>query len=143
MNAIDEAIKQLPNFAEYEGLRKRAATELDRLRAHAYVWAGADPFTGEQVVNLLNENDKLRLHLASILQRNEELCESLDVACHIKADDKVSFDWAVLEELQTLRAALGEAVQLLSDFVVHGRHPRTMHQARAWLAKYPEADNGD
>ena len=34
--------------------------ELAELRTHAYVWAGADPFTGRQVLDLLNENDKLR-----------------------------------------------------------------------------------
>jgi len=49
-----------------------ATCELAQLRAHAYVWAGADPFTGEQVVNLLNENDKLRASLAAAQKRVEE-----------------------------------------------------------------------
>jgi len=34
--------------------------ELAELKNHAYVWAGSDPFTGEQVLGLLNENDRLR-----------------------------------------------------------------------------------
>lgn len=37
---------------------QRAAPLTDA--AHAYVWAGANPFTGEQVLDLLNENDRLR-----------------------------------------------------------------------------------
>jgi hypothetical protein len=38
----------------------RARKEAVDLNNHAYVWAGSDPFTGEQVLDLLNENERLR-----------------------------------------------------------------------------------
>jgi hypothetical protein len=39
-------------------------------------------------------------------------------------------------ELFALRAALDEAKQLLSDFIIHGRYPSIMDQAYSWLKKF-------
>jgi len=44
-----------------------------------------------------------------------ELRKRLDIACHIKADDKVSFDWAVLDKIDTLRTACTRALATLNS----------------------------
>lgn len=36
------------------------------------VWAGSNPFTGAQVLDLLNENEKLRARVAELEKDNSE-----------------------------------------------------------------------
>ena len=44
-----------------------------------------------------------------------QLRNQLNVACHIEADDKDSFDWAVLDKIDTLRTACTRALATLNS----------------------------
>jgi len=68
----------------YDGLGspKKAILELQKLKdenadlnLHAYIWAGADPFTGKQVEDLLRENAQLRADLAEAMKVIEKFKE--------------------------------------------------------------------
>lgn len=56
------------NFGAFEVARK-AREELDALLLHQYVWAGNNPFTGQEVLDLLNENNRLRKELAELKEK--------------------------------------------------------------------------
>ena len=53
--------------------------------------------------------DKAAAELAKLKNR-------LDVACHIKATDKVGFDWEILDTIAQLRAELDEAIRISRAF---------------------------
>lgn len=59
-------------------------------------WKTRDHFNGLQA-----EIDRLKEKLATWRERAEKIA-------HIKADDKVAFDWAVLEEIDRLKEIINE-----------------------------------
>lgn len=70
-NALLEDILEQPEKYAHELIALRDQLEaqeidLEQQRSHAYVWAGADPFTGAQVEDLLNENDSLRARVKEL-----------------------------------------------------------------------------
>lgn len=67
-------------------------------RMPAVVWAGHDPFTGEQVLALLNENTTLRAELAGaerLLQINAEIANSLELGGGISLGRRSGRPWVV------------------------------------------------
>lgn len=86
MNAMDKAqthaawklaelcMKSCPDaydkmLAERDALKSElevADAEMQNLRNHAYVWAGSEPFSGQDVIDLLNQNEGLRKQLAAL-----------------------------------------------------------------------------
>ena len=93
-------------FAEMQ--YPKASAELAELKLSRRQW--------EETATLYAQNSADKD--ATIAQLRTEL----DVACHVKANDKVDFDFAVLEEITicrgvilTLRADLDEAIRVIEE----------------------------
>jgi hypothetical protein len=69
----------------------------------------------EELLAKLDDGDNQDIHEAILKafdqkdKRIAELERRLKIACHVKADDKVKFDWAVLDKIDELEAQLKQA----------------------------------
>jgi hypothetical protein len=67
---------------------------------------------GEEAVRSLRQ-ETARLNAAD--NRISELEKQLAIACHVKTDDKVSFDWAVLTKIDELEKENSEMARQLAE----------------------------
>jgi len=71
---------------------------------------------------LERERDELQ---AKVIEQDDKLCKAekrLEVACHVKADDKVGFDFAVLDKIDSLeqeRDKVRNIVKFLEERLRH------------------------
>jgi len=67
-------------------------SDLEEQKRHAYVWADdATPFTGPEVIELLNKNEKLRLDLAEARKALETARDALEAITNIDDYDPKAF----------------------------------------------------
>jgi hypothetical protein len=74
----------------------------------------------------------------------QQLRADLDVACHIKAGDKVAFDWAILTKINDLQVELDEAKKVITAArnelgVPQPGYPAPVANAAEILAAFLEA----
>ena len=114
-------------FAEMQ--YPKASAELAELRKANDVLIMDENDRPVHLWQLVKENAQLRKDLKDrtslFLQEQDQstqLRTELDVACHVKANDKVDFDFAVLEEITicrgvilTLRTDLDEAIRVIEE----------------------------
>lgn len=76
----------------------------------------------EDYTALEREMDELQ---AKVIEQDDKLCKAekrLEVACHVKADDKVGFDFAVLDKIDSLereRDKVRNIVKFLEERLRH------------------------